>query len=75
MDVSPELLDRIRAEFLERPGLKITTAQACRLWNPHPTHLLRSARRSGRRRLLGPNTVRRVHRAAVGCETSEGRDD
>jgi len=36
--------------------------------------LPRSARRSRRRRLLGPNTIRRVHRAAVGCETSEGRD-
>jgi hypothetical protein len=27
------LTDRIRAEFVELPGLKITTAQACRLWH------------------------------------------
>ena len=33
MGVSPELLERIRGEFLEMPDLKITTAQACRLWN------------------------------------------
>lgn len=33
MGTSPELLERIRGEFLEMPGLKITTAQACCLWN------------------------------------------
>ena len=27
------LSDRIRSEFREMPGLKLTTAQACRLWN------------------------------------------
>jgi len=27
------LTDRIRAEFTEWPGLKITKAQACRLWH------------------------------------------
>jgi hypothetical protein len=27
------LADRIRAEFTELPGLKITQAQACRLWH------------------------------------------
>ena len=26
------LIDRIRAEFTELPGLKLTPAQACRLW-------------------------------------------
>ena len=26
------LIDRIRAEFTELPGLKLTSAQACRLW-------------------------------------------
>ena len=26
------LTDRIRAEFAERPGLKVTFSQACRLW-------------------------------------------
>jgi hypothetical protein len=33
MEISPQLLERIRGEFLEMPGLKLTTAQACRLWN------------------------------------------
>jgi hypothetical protein len=27
-----ELAGRIRAEFLEMPGLRLTIAQACRLW-------------------------------------------
>jgi hypothetical protein len=27
------LVDRIRGEFNEMPGLKLTMAQACRLWN------------------------------------------
>jgi hypothetical protein len=27
------LADRIRAEFTELPGLKLTSAQACRLWH------------------------------------------
>ena len=26
------LIDRIRAEFTDLPGLKLTSAQACRLW-------------------------------------------
>ena len=26
------LLNRIRAEYREMPGLRLTTAQACRLW-------------------------------------------
>ena len=30
--VSPALLDRIKAEFTEMPGLKLTIQQACRLW-------------------------------------------
>lgn len=33
MAVSPALTERIRGEFLEMPGLKLTTAQACRLWS------------------------------------------
>lgn len=32
MEVS-RLTERIRGEFLEMPGLKLTTPQACRLWN------------------------------------------
>jgi hypothetical protein len=34
----PRLLDRIRAEFLEMPGLKLTPSQACRLWALHDGH-------------------------------------
>ena len=30
---SIELLTRIRAEFLEMPGLRLTCAQAARFWN------------------------------------------
>src|SRR5690349_14155160 len=33
MDVPSALVDRIRGEFLEMPGLKLTVGQACRLWN------------------------------------------
>ena len=33
MLASPTLLARIRAEFSEMPGLKLTIVQACRLWN------------------------------------------
>ena len=29
---SPALLDRIRSEFLEMPGLQLTLPQAARLW-------------------------------------------
>jgi Fic family protein len=29
---SEELVHRIRGEFLEMPGLRLTLAQACRLW-------------------------------------------
>jgi len=28
-----ELLTRVRCEFLEMPGLRLTAAQAARLWN------------------------------------------
>jgi hypothetical protein len=28
----PGLLDQIREEFLEMPGLRLTCSQACRLW-------------------------------------------
>jgi hypothetical protein len=29
----PTLIDRIRREFTDLPGLKLTPAQACRLWH------------------------------------------
>ena len=31
------LVRRVRGEFLEMPGLRLTTAQACRLWGMEPT--------------------------------------
>jgi hypothetical protein len=33
MGPSPGLVERIRGEFLEMPGLKLTRTQACRLWS------------------------------------------
>lgn len=30
------LASRIRAEFIEMPGLRLTPAQASRLWGPEP---------------------------------------
>ena len=33
MAATPTLLARIRAEFSEMPGLKLTVVQACRLWS------------------------------------------
>lgn len=32
-DVEARLLQRIRSEFTEMPGLQLTVAQASRLWN------------------------------------------
>ena len=32
MSVPTEMLQRVRAEFLEMPGLRLTRAQARRLW-------------------------------------------
>ena len=29
---SPTLVDRVRGEFMEMPGLQLTMAQAARLW-------------------------------------------
>ena len=33
MSSIPRLIDRIRAEFVEMPGLELTLPQAARLWN------------------------------------------
>jgi hypothetical protein len=30
--ISEELFQRIQGEFLEMPGLRLTSSQACRLW-------------------------------------------
>jgi hypothetical protein len=29
----PRLLHRVHGEYMEMPGLRLTLAQACRLWN------------------------------------------
>jgi hypothetical protein len=34
--VDPILLNRVCGEYLEMPGLQLTLAQACRLWNTDP---------------------------------------
>jgi len=34
-----DLVERIRAEFIEQPGLRLTTAQGCRLWRLDPSTL------------------------------------
>ena len=33
MSLSPALITRIRGEFTEMPGLKLTIQQACRMWD------------------------------------------
>jgi Fic family protein len=37
MSADPTLRDRIRGEFLEMPGLRLTPAQASRLWALDPS--------------------------------------
>lgn len=39
---SEDLLHRVRGEYLEMPGLRLTPAQAARLWglNKNPAHAL-----------------------------------
>ena len=32
-DVTARILDRVQSEFLEMPGLRLTSAQAARLWS------------------------------------------
>jgi hypothetical protein len=32
-DFDPETLTRVRMEYLEMPDLRLTSSQACRLWN------------------------------------------
>ena len=36
MSPDPNLLARIKGEFLEMPGLRLTFDQACRLWQVDP---------------------------------------
>jgi hypothetical protein len=37
-----DLVERIRAEFIEQPGLSLTEAQASRLWRLEPVTLRRA---------------------------------
>jgi hypothetical protein len=38
-DTDDTLLHRIRGEFVEMPGLRLTGEQAARLWHLHPTRV------------------------------------
>ena len=38
-DTDDTLLHRIRGEFVEMPGLRLTREQAARLWHLDPTHV------------------------------------
>ena len=31
--IEPDLVRRVQMEFMEMPGLRLTSQQACRLWN------------------------------------------
>ena len=37
------LVQRVRGEFREMPGLRLTFAQACRLWQLDPTRAAQSS--------------------------------
>jgi hypothetical protein len=39
----PRLLQRVHGEYMEMPGLRLTIAQACRLWNVGCRHQPRCA--------------------------------
>jgi hypothetical protein len=55
------LLHRVHGEYMEMPGLRLTLAQACRLWNADPTTSLDVLNRLVEEqflRLSGPHYVR-----------------
>jgi len=55
------LLHRVHGEYMEMPGLRLTLAQACRLWNADPTASLDVLNRLVEEqflRLSGPHYVR-----------------
>ena len=57
----PELLHRVHGEFMEMPGLRLTLAQACRLWNADATTSLDVLNQLVEKqflRLSGPHYVR-----------------
>jgi hypothetical protein len=39
-DTDDALLHRIRGEFVEMPGLRVTREQAARLWHLDPTYVM-----------------------------------
>ena len=50
VEIPPALLERVRSEFVEMPGLNLTTRQAARLWGLEPRmseRLLRFLEESG----------------------------
>ena len=57
----PGLLHRVHGEYMEMPGLRLTLAQACRLWNVDPATSLAVLNRLVEAqflRLSGPHYVR-----------------
>lgn len=57
----PELLHRVHGEYMEMPGLRLTLAQACRLWNADATTSLDVLNQLVEKqflRLSGPHYVR-----------------
>jgi len=57
----PRLLHRVHGEYMEMPGLRLTLAQACRLWNADAATSLEVLNQLVEKqflRLSGPHYVR-----------------
>ena len=65
---SDRLVTRIRAEFREMPGLRLTFAQACSLWHLEPADCERVLTT-----LLKQAFLRRTPEGMFICEAGEGR--
>jgi hypothetical protein len=65
----PTLIDRIRREFTELPGLKLTPAQACRLW-----HVNEDVCRAAMTSLIGEGFLRQMPSGAfIALPSPRGR--
>jgi hypothetical protein len=65
----PTLIDRIRREFTDLPGLKLTPAQACRLW-----HVNEDVCRAAMTSLIGEGFLRQTPSGAfIALPTPRGR--
>jgi hypothetical protein len=69
------LTDRIRSEFRELPGLKITFQQACRLWHSNEVTMPGRAGGADQGRLSDTECVRRLHRVAEAAGEEREDDD